>query len=102
MNAMNYTDLKNSLEKIVKKAGSYMLGATERSSTEKTNAKDFVTIADIKSQHLLEKELGAAFPGIVVVSEEAPFTSATILAGNPTLIATLQKIFSQLDPELLT
>jgi myo-inositol-1(or 4)-monophosphatase len=60
------------METIARKAGSYLLGAgsEERGSTDKSNTKDFVTVADIKSQDLIRRELQGAFPGAIVLSEE--------------------------------
>lgn len=52
------------------KAGEFMRTSTERDSTEKSNVKDFVTVADIKSQDILRKELNRAFPNAVILSEE--------------------------------
>ncbi len=62
----------NSLQIIANEAGLYMLGAVdaERDSEEKTNSKDFVTIADIKSQNLISAGLRRVFPDIQVISEE--------------------------------
>lgn len=51
-------------------AGQYMLGSDERQSTDKTNLKDFVTVADIKSQDILRTKLAAEFGGAVILSEE--------------------------------
>lgn len=53
-----------------KKAGEFMKGSTDVTSTEKTNRKDFVTVADIKSQNILRDELRAAYPDAVILSEE--------------------------------
>lgn len=39
-------------------------------ATNKANANDFVTVADIKSQNFIRKELNAKFPNVLVVSEE--------------------------------
>lgn len=52
------------------KAGEYMRSATERDATEKSGAKDFVTVADIKSQDILREELQKAFASEVILSEE--------------------------------
>lgn len=55
----------------VRVAGEYMLGAVNDSaSTNKSNTKDFVTVADIKSQDLLTEKLTESFPQITVLSEE--------------------------------
>jgi myo-inositol-1(or 4)-monophosphatase len=58
------------MENAAKKAGAFMRSSTERDSTEKTNAKDFVTVADIKSQDILREELERAFPDVIILSEE--------------------------------
>lgn len=47
-----------------------MRSSTEREATEKSNAKDFVTVADIKSQNILRDELHRSFPNMAVLSEE--------------------------------
>lgn len=52
------------------KAGEFMRASSERDSTEKSNVKDFVTVADIKSQDILRKELSRAFAGVMILSEE--------------------------------
>lgn len=51
-------------------AGSFMRSSTERDSTDKSNAKDFVTVADIKSQNILKDHLSQAFPDAIILSEE--------------------------------
>ncbi|HTJ73688.1 MAG TPA: inositol monophosphatase family protein [Verrucomicrobiae bacterium] len=58
------------MKKAALKAGEFMRSSTERGSTEKSNAKDFVTVADIKSQDILREELGKAFPSVIILSEE--------------------------------
>jgi myo-inositol-1(or 4)-monophosphatase len=64
-------DRIDSMKNIARAAGAFMLGADGlRSSKMKSNANDFVTVADIKSQDLIRKELLAAFPGELIVSEE--------------------------------
>lgn len=47
-----------------------MRGSDDRESTDKSNTKDFVTVADIKSQDIIRDELERAFPGLVILSEE--------------------------------
>jgi myo-inositol-1(or 4)-monophosphatase len=54
----------------VKAAGDYILQSDERQHTEKTNKKDFATVADIKAQNKIFAMLGAAFPGAIALSEE--------------------------------
>lgn len=51
-------------------AGEFMRSSTDRAHTEKTNAKDFVTVADIKSQDILRKSLRVEFPDVAILSEE--------------------------------
>ncbi|HEU5121985.1 MAG TPA: inositol monophosphatase family protein [Candidatus Saccharimonadales bacterium] len=51
-------------------AGEFMLTSNDRTHTEKSNKKDFVTVADIKSQNILRKQLQQALPGTVILSEE--------------------------------
>lgn len=58
------------MKKAALKAGEYMRSTTERASTEKSNAKDFVTVADIKSQDILREELLRSFPDATILSEE--------------------------------
>jgi myo-inositol-1(or 4)-monophosphatase len=58
------------MKKAALKAGEFMRASDERGATEKTNAKDFVTVADIKSQDILRRELERDFPGMIILSEE--------------------------------
>lgn len=60
-------------------AGEFMKGTEDRSSTDKTNVKDFVTVADIKSQDIIRKYLAETYPGVVVLSEEDDETSRAAL-----------------------
>lgn len=53
-------------------AGKYILDSDERQQTDKSNKKDFVTVADIKSQDILRHILEQEFPGVVILSEEDP------------------------------
>jgi myo-inositol-1(or 4)-monophosphatase len=69
---MDYQKLNQDLQDIAKEAGAYMLGSTERESTEKSGAKDFVTVADIKSQNIIAELLAKKYPDIQVLSEEDP------------------------------
>jgi myo-inositol-1(or 4)-monophosphatase len=57
---------------IAREAGQYMLGSTETESTDKSNSRDFVTVADIKSQEILRNRLLEIEPSAVVLSEEDP------------------------------
>jgi len=58
------------MKKAALKAGEFMRSSTERDATEKSNVKDFVTVADIKSQDILRGELQRAFPDAAILSEE--------------------------------
>lgn len=51
-------------------AGRYILTSDERQQTNKSNKKDFVTVADIKSQDILRRSLERSFPGVAILSEE--------------------------------
>jgi len=66
-----YTEtMIDEMKRAAQKAGAFMRSSSDRGATEKTNAKDFVTVADIKSQDILRQELGRAFPDAVILSEE--------------------------------
>lgn len=59
------------MREAVRHAGEFMRrNKTLTDATQKTVANDFVTVADIKSQDLIRKELATAFPDVVIVSEE--------------------------------
>jgi myo-inositol-1(or 4)-monophosphatase len=60
------------MRRLARSAGEFMVGAAgdQRDSTEKSNIKDFVTVADIKSQDMIRAGLRTAFPGVDVLSEE--------------------------------
>jgi myo-inositol-1(or 4)-monophosphatase len=59
------------LKQVARQAGEFLLGATDASvSTEKTNVKDFATVADIKSQDIIRVELAKHFPSAMILSEE--------------------------------
>jgi myo-inositol-1(or 4)-monophosphatase len=60
------------LEAIAREAGVFMRNTAAKSHTEKTNAKDFVTVADIKSQDIIRHELKNHYPDAVILSEEDP------------------------------
>jgi myo-inositol-1(or 4)-monophosphatase len=53
-----------------RQAGAYILDSDERQHTDKSNKKDFVTVADIKSQDILRKMLKQTFTDAIVLSEE--------------------------------
>lgn len=58
------------MKSAARSAGKFMAGSTDTTHTEKSNAKDFVTIADIKSQDIIRDELQKNFPDAVILSEE--------------------------------
>jgi myo-inositol-1(or 4)-monophosphatase len=58
------------LSQIVRRAGGYMLGTDDTAHTNKSNAKDFVTVADIRSQDIIREGLRENFPEEVTLSEE--------------------------------
>jgi myo-inositol-1(or 4)-monophosphatase len=59
------------LKHIAQEAGEFMRGAADdRASTDKTNVKDFVTVADIKSQDLIRQRLKQHYPDLMALSEE--------------------------------
>jgi myo-inositol-1(or 4)-monophosphatase len=68
---MNLLDI---MEQTAREAGAFMLGADDQDgqSRQKTNSKDFVTVADIKSQDIIRGRLRAAFPDAIILSEEDP------------------------------
>ncbi len=53
-----------------KEAGNYLLNSDERQHTDKSNKKDFVTVADIKSQDILRQALRKSFQDAAILSEE--------------------------------
>lgn len=57
---------------IANEAGQYMLGSADTQSTDKTNTKDFVTVADIKAQAILRDRLLEHDENAIVLSEEDP------------------------------
>jgi myo-inositol-1(or 4)-monophosphatase len=60
----------DSMKNAARVAGEFMKGSEDREHIDKSNAKDFVTVADIKSQDILRSELSNAFPGVLILSEE--------------------------------
>jgi myo-inositol-1(or 4)-monophosphatase len=58
------------MKQAAREAGLFMINATDRGHTEKTNAKDFVTVADIKSQDILRDFLKKSYPDTQILSEE--------------------------------
>ncbi len=67
----DYDEITLIMDGVARKAGAFMLGAQdETEQTNRTNRKDFVTVADIKSQHIIIDELKQSFPDAIVLSEE--------------------------------
>src|SRR5665213_3172912 len=59
------------MKSVAREAGEFMLGAQHlREHSQKSNAKDLVTLADLKSQSIIREKLVAAFPDEVILSEE--------------------------------
>jgi len=67
---MDYQKLIKELETITLDAAKFMVGHANRTSQNKTSERDFVTVADIKSQDLITKRLGGFYPGVTILSEE--------------------------------
>lgn len=67
---MDLTTAYDHMAVIATVAGRQFLEKPERDSKEKSNAKDFATVSDIKAQHLIEAELKHLFPDAQVLSEE--------------------------------
>lgn len=63
-------DIITTLTEIARRAGDVMIGSRAGGTTQKSNVKDFVTTADIKSQNTIARELARYFPSEPVVSEE--------------------------------
>lgn len=81
---IDLTSMNDQLQTIARDAGAFMLGVreSERRSDQKVNAKDLVTVADIKSQNIIKQGLEQAFPDIQVVSEEDDETRRDSLFEN--------------------
>jgi myo-inositol-1(or 4)-monophosphatase len=59
------------LKRVARQAGEFMRNAHDmRQSSDKTNTKDFVTIADIKSQDIIRHALAEQYPDASILSEE--------------------------------
>lgn len=58
------------MQSATREAGAYILESDERQHTDKTNKRDFVTVADIKSQDILRQALKREFPDTQILSEE--------------------------------
>jgi myo-inositol-1(or 4)-monophosphatase len=79
-NHFDYDEIKQVAESVAREAGSFMLGAQgDTEQTNKSNRKDFVTVADIKSQNIIIEKLSAVFPGVVILSEEHPEEARTAM-----------------------
>lgn len=55
-------DMIEVMKEAARAAGDYMCGSDERAQTNKSNAKDFVTVADVKSQNILREMLRTQYP----------------------------------------
>ncbi len=64
------THIKQLLIKTARQAGECMKGETVASHSDKSNAKDFVTLADIKSQDIIRHQILSVLPEATVLSEE--------------------------------
>lgn len=58
------------MQNAARSAGAYILESDERQHTDKSNKKDFVTVADIKSQDILRQSLRQEYPNVPILSEE--------------------------------
>lgn len=58
------------MTRAVRVAASDLLAGADRNSTTKLNAKDVVTVSDIKAQDTIRKQILAEFPKAIVLSEE--------------------------------
>lgn len=67
---MDQSQRIESMKSAALKAGAFMKSSLDRDHTDKSNTKDFVTVADIKSQDILRDELLAVYPDVVILSEE--------------------------------
>lgn len=67
---MNYSEIQTQLVATAKQAGKYIRSSNAHDSTDKTNAKDFVTTADIAAQDIIVAGIEKALPGSIVLSEE--------------------------------
>jgi myo-inositol-1(or 4)-monophosphatase len=68
------------MKRAAREAGEFVLGAQHlREQSNKSNAKDFVTLADVGAQEIIRKTLAAAFPEAVILSEEDPAAERTAL-----------------------
>jgi myo-inositol-1(or 4)-monophosphatase len=68
------------MKRAAREAGEFMLGAQHlREHRQKSGIKDFVTLADIRSQEIIRDKLAAAFPGAIILSEEDPEAERTAL-----------------------
>lgn len=67
----DFDEIATVIDGIARKAGEFMLGAqNDAAQTDKSNRKDFVTVADIKSQNIIVEELKKTFADVPVLSEE--------------------------------
>lgn len=69
---LSMEQLQELLRTAVLKAGAFMKSSDEREHTDKSNAKDFVTVSDIKAENILRQEVLARVPDATFLSEEDP------------------------------
>ena len=69
---LSYNQIDAVARKVARRAGVSILGAQSSTVRDKSNRKDFVTIADIKSQNFIVQQLNHDFPHLTVLSEEHP------------------------------
>jgi myo-inositol-1(or 4)-monophosphatase len=67
------------MKSAARSAGAYIKNSTDTGATQKSNSKDFVTVADIKSQQMLRAELAKSFPDAIILSEEDSETQRAAL-----------------------
>jgi myo-inositol-1(or 4)-monophosphatase len=71
---MDFKSMMEVMQACAREAGALMLSAITsqdlNESHDKSNTKDFVTVADIKSQDILRKALREHYPDAVILSEE--------------------------------
>lgn len=66
----NHQTIIDGMKHAVKIAAHELLGEADKSTTTKLNAKDVVTVSDIKAQDTIRRILLERFPDVTVLSEE--------------------------------
>lgn len=67
---LNHSEILDTMKYALTTAADNLLSGADRQSTTKQNAKDVVTVSDIKAQDTIRKILQNQFPDSVVLSEE--------------------------------